>query len=76
MVVGVDDAPEVGRVRRIAAEEAVDLGAQGGDEAILEVALDQDVVGGDACLAGVDELSQREATRRDRDIGRPGDDRR
>src|SRR4029079_9692337 len=62
-VAGVDDAAEVGALARGLAGDGLDLGLEGGDEGVLDVAVDVDVVDGDAGLAGVEPLGVGDAAR-------------
>ena len=65
----VDDAPEAGARLRVGAVEGADLGAELVDERVADLAVDQDVVGRDAGLAGVEELAPGDAAGGDVEVG-------
>ncbi len=72
----VDDASEVRRHLRVLAVEVVHRAQHGAEELILDGPGDEDVVGGDARLAGVGEPPPRDPSGGDVDVGVGRDDRR
>ena len=68
-VPAVDDAAEARARLRVGSVELADLAGQLVDEAVLDRFVDQDVVGRDAGLPGVEELAPRDAASSHIEVG-------